>query len=352
MSLIHGAAAAALLACLSQVAHAQQDRLRMYGYFDLELEWSNRDAAGRRWTFDQHHFNIVTVYRIDHRWRVFGEVEWEHGVSLSEGGGAGLVALERAWAEYKHSDGLKLKVGKFLSPFGIYNLRHDATPTLLATFLSNSVYGEHANTTGETQRLYAKFSTGIQVLGTLFGGRWSGDYYLYLTNGRGGNPAERDDNGNKGLGGRLLVRFPDEILRVGLSYYTDRNGLAQNTQQRSLAADLAVEDGAFLLEAEAFEARLERVDISGAPAGTHRTGYGYYGQGSYRFRDWITPFARYEFYDPDRNAVDDGEWAIVAGLNFMITPSAYLKSELQLRRFQSPATPANELFVSSLSVAF
>ena len=210
--------------------------------------------------------------------------------SSRRGSGTGQVALERSWVGYKHSDGLKLKTGKFLPPFGIYNLRHDATPTYLMTFLPNSVYGKHANTTGGTQRLYAKFSTGIQVLGTLSGGGWSGDYYLYVTNGRGGNPAEKDDNGDKGRGGRLLVRFPGHILRVGVSYYTDRNGLAQDTRQSSLAADLAVEDGAFLLEAEAFMPRLERVDIGGAPDGTYRTGYGYYGQGSYRFREQIAPF--------------------------------------------------------------
>ena len=65
MSLFRATAAAVLLVCLPQAAHAQRDRFRLSGYFDLQLAWCNRDAAGRRWTFDQHHFNVITIYRID-----------------------------------------------------------------------------------------------------------------------------------------------------------------------------------------------------------------------------------------------------------------------------------------------
>ena len=61
---------------------AAQDRLLLYGFFDTELEITNRDPDNLATTFDQHHFNVITVYRLSDRWRVFGEIEWEHGVEL------------------------------------------------------------------------------------------------------------------------------------------------------------------------------------------------------------------------------------------------------------------------------
>lgn len=332
---------------------AQESKLRVYGYFDLELEGSNKDAVGKRWTFDQHHFNVVTIYQLDERFRVFGEIEWEHGISLESGGnGSGLVALERAWLEYKYSDAFKVKVGKFLPPFGIYNLRHDATPTFLSTFLPSSIYGKHTNTNGGKQRLFAKFATGVQILGSLLGDKWEGEYYLYLSNGRGSNPGEKDDNSNKAVGGRLVVSPPVEGLRLGMSFYTEKNGSANNTKQRTLAFDAALDYSDFKLETELILPNLEHVDSIGTPNGKHQNGAGFYVQGANTFFDKLTPFARYDFFNPDVDKGDDGETDVVLGINFAVTPRVYLKSEIHFKSFQNANSKSYEMFVSSLAVAF
>ncbi|MFQ5637325.1 MAG: porin [bacterium] len=332
---------------------AQESKLKVYGYFDLEIEVSNKDAAAKRWTFDQHHFNVVTIYRLNDCFRVFGEIEWEHGISLESGGsGSGLVALERAWVEYKHSDGLKIKAGKFLPPFGIYNLKHDATPTFLSSFLPNAIYGKHTNTSGGKQRLYAKFATGVQVLGTLFSGQWQGDYYLYLSNGRGAQPGEKDDNSNKGVGARLEISPPLEELKLGVSFYTDKNGTANNTKQTTLAFDVALRRSNFLIEAEYFAPRLEKVDTLGVPVDDFRTSRGFYVQAAYTLLGQLTPFAQLNFFDPDSETRNDGESDIVFGLNLSLTPRVYLKSEVHFLRFQNANSKEFELYMSSIAVAF
>jgi hypothetical protein len=152
-------------------------------------------------------------------------------------GGEGQIALERAWIEYGHTDGFIVKAGKFLPPFGIYNLFHDATPTFLSTFLPNAVYGKHANTTGSTQRMFSKFGTGLQVLGTARVGEvgWELNYYAYLINGRGPNEGEKDNDKNKGIGGRFMVQAPSDMFRAGVSFYQDDNGNRSGTQQRTIA---------------------------------------------------------------------------------------------------------------------
>ena len=87
-----------------------------------------------------------------------------------------------------------------LTPFGLYNLKHDATPTFLSSFLPNAVYGEHANPLGNSQRLYGKFATGIQVLGIFITDSWSGEYHVFASNGSGPKPAKQDNNTNKAVG--------------------------------------------------------------------------------------------------------------------------------------------------------
>lgn len=342
-----------LLFLLGSVSFAQESKLTVYGYFDLELESNNKDAVGKRWTFDQHHFNVLTIYRLDDRFRVLGEIEWEHGIQLTTGNNnsSGLVALERAWLEYEYNSAFKVKVGKFLPPFGIYNLKHDATPTYLSSFLPSSIYGKHINTLGEKQRLYAKFATGVQVLGTLTADQWQGEYYLYVSNGRGPDPGEKDDNSNKGLGGRLVVQPPVEAFRLGMSFYTDKNGDA-NTKQSTLAFDASLHHSNVHLETEFFSPKLEKVDTTGTPNGNFQTGMGYYVQGAYTFFDKLTPFARYDLFDPDVDKGDDGESDIVLGINFSVTPAVYLKSEIHFLSFQNPSIKSYEMFVSSIAVAF
>jgi hypothetical protein len=337
---------------LAGPVQAQQERFQVYGFFDLELDGTNKNPDDFQYTFDQHHFNVITVYRMSDRWRVFGEVEWEHGVSLNASGGSGLVALERAWVEYAHTDALRVKAGKFLPPFGNYNQLHDATPTFLSSFLPNAVYGKHSNTVGGSQRLYAKFGTGIQVLGTFFPGSWQADYYAYVTNGRGPRPGEADNDRNKGVGGRFVLTAPNDVARLGASYYEDRNGAADGTKQRAIAAELAFGTSGFWLEGEALIPVLETVDGAGVPNGAFRTGLGYYVQASYRTSVGLTPFGRFGVFDPDVDVADDGDNDIVLGLNFALRNFAYLKGEIQFLNFQDPTVDGYERFVSSIAIAF
>lgn len=351
MSCSHVWRAAVAVVVLASPA-AAQDRLLVYGFYDTELEATNRDPDNFAITFDQHHFNVITVYRLSDRWRVFGEIEWEHGVELEAGSGTGLVALERGWAEYAAQDEFKVRFGKFVLPFGIYNLVHDATPTYLSSFLPNAIYGKHATTTGGSARMYAKFGTGVQVLGTAFARDWRMDYFAYLTNGRGPQPHKNDNNQNKGVGARLAAWSPSESFRAGLSYYEDRNGLANDTKQRVVAADIGAGVGRLWIEAEGFLPSLERVDGLGIPNGDFRSGRGYYVQGSYRTDAGVTPFARYDFFDPDGDAANDADSDVVLGLNVQLTDFAFLKGEIQFLRFRDPATDSYEKFVASIAIAF
>ncbi len=351
MRLIAAVVLALLLVTTQGQAQAPQSP-RIFGFFTMELEGSDRDPTGRRWTFDQHHFNVITIFQMTDRWRAFGEIEWEHGPALEGSGGSGAVALERGWVEYYHDDALQLKIGKFLPPFGIYNLRHDASPTFLMTFLPGPIYGKHPNTTGGSQRLYAKFGTGVQALGRLFSEHGSAQYFVYLTNGRGDQPGSQDDNASKGTGARLILSSPEESVKIGASFYSDRNGTAENTRQSTLAGDARLSFGGTRLDGEILVPWVERLDADGSLSGTSRVGLGFYLQGSHRIGDRFTPFLRYESYDGDRDLDLDREWAFVAGLNVALNSKVFLKGETHVRDFADPGEDGYRLFAFSLAAAF
>jgi len=336
---------------------SQPTQLKTYGYFDLEAEISNKDAAGERGTFDQHHFNMISIYQLDEHFRVFGEIEFEHGAAIegdSEGKttGHGEVVVERVWLEYKHSDLLKAKLGKFLPPFGIYNLKHDATPTFLPVTLPGSLYGKHENTVGGEQRLFAKYATGIQLLGSLFLNEWEANYFLYVTNGRGPEPDSKDNNSNKALGGRFAVIHPFLGFNLGTSFYSDVNGNAKNTKQSTLAFDVILEHSNFSLESEYFFHQMEEVDIDTVPNGDFRKGTGYYLQGAYTFGDRLTPYVRYDFSNHNAPISNHGETDVVLGVNYSITSRVYLKGEIHDFSYQSSAKKNYQMFATAIAVAF
>ncbi len=341
-----------LLVLFSHVALAQQRALSTYGYFDLEYEQSNKDDKGRMGTFDQHHFNVITSYVLDPHFRILAEIEWEHGVEFSGSGGIGEIKLERSWVEYKHSEALKIRAGKFLPAYGIFNRRHDATPTFLSSFLPNSIYGKHKNPLGGKQRLFAKFANGLQVIGTVYADAWSLKYVGYLSNGQGGDAFKADDNSNKAIGGRLLVGLPIEDLHLGTSYYSEKNGKVNDTRQRSLAVDGAFDFSNVQLKSEAAWGRLEKVDEEGIPNDEFQETFGIYAQAAYTFAERLTPFVRYDFFDPNPGVGDDGEIDVTVGLNFSVTPRVYLKSEVHLISYQNSSKEGYELFVTSIAVAF
>ncbi len=346
-----------LTLCLSTFVKAQTSGIKMYGYFDLEFEYNAGNE--QRWDMDQHHFNVVTIYQIDKQWRVFSEIEWEHGISIEadkgKAKGSGMVALERAWVEYKYSPKFKVKAGKFLIPFGLLNLSHDATPTILLSFLPSSIYGTHTAPAGYKSRLYPKFGNGVQVLGNLGMGDGTLSYAAYISNGEGATPYKKDDNKNKAIGARALYSFMDDDMSLGLSYYTQEFGNSYNTQHNVFALDVKAVYDAFGFQAEAFFPELEGADVDTAgkfvPNGKMTSALGYYTQLWYTFIDIYTPVFQYNFYDGDTDVANNEETRLTFGLNIAVTGQVFLKGEYQLLRFDDSNKNYNT-FISSISVAF
>ncbi len=334
------------------------DDLTTYGFFDLEMEIGNKDGAAKRGTFDQHHLTLIWQKQLDPRFSVLFETSYEHGPNLSDGTLEGKIYLPKAYCEYMRTDVLILRMGKFLPPFGIYNERHDATPTVIPTVLPQSVYGKHLNLLGaevaefsQKVRAYPRYATGLWTLGTAFKNDWEFDYHAYVTNGRGDDPSEKDDNANKGFGSRFVVT-PPGLPSLGFSYYSDRNGSLDGARQNAFGTDLEFSAGPLFIEAGSLFPELEGLNDDGRRNGSIRRPLGGYIMAGFTLWDRTTPFAYLDRYDPDRDTGNDAVSDLTLGVNHMLANSVFIKSELHLYRFQDAAKSGYWNAIASLAVAF
>ena len=160
-------------------------------------------------------------------------------------------------------------------------------------------------------RLYGRFYTGLQLLGTIRTN--SGIRFWYtvgLGNGRSGEQFSGDNDTNKSLLGQLRLEYKQ--FNFGFSHYRDRNetgfsGLSE-ARERSTLADLTFRQGAFKIHGEYARFSMERATGSG-----FQVADSYYGQISYRIRDIVTPVIRYDRFDPDRGSPDNRERQLLIG---------------------------------------
>ncbi|MFQ5864129.1 MAG: hypothetical protein ACE5IW_02760 [bacterium] len=323
-----------------------------HGYLTLEAEISNKDSVSERGTFDLHHFNLLSNFLLNSKARVFGEIEWEHGTDTeAEGQGSnkvGFLRVERAWFEYAFSRKLILRVGKFLTPYGIYNEIHDAAPAYDTSILPQSIYGKHENPFEQQQRLYAKFSIGVQVLGAFEFGSSNIHYHLLLSNGRGNQPFEQDDNGDKGIGLRLISDLPDLGLKLGYSFYTDKNGLANHTRQSSHAWDIRFEFKRWRLSGEFAHSTLGAAKI----ASHDQIANALYGELAYHLFSRQTVLIRYDIFDANTRQSNDLEKDLTVGTSVQIFQQVVVKAEVHFWHVENAPRQDFTFAIASLAVVF
>ena len=212
-------------------------------------------------------------------------------------------------------------------------------------------------------------------------------YHLTLSNGRGPSQVLEDLDSNKAIGGRLFLRgYWLGQLDIGVSGYggkvTDRRQqITDLTNQRlgwfdyaryneiSLAADLRwLFKGLHFQNEVALHDRAWDDDArppaaQGAPGSQPDVRrFGFYSLVGYRL-PWLNlmPYAIVSYYDAGLKSAFNGSQKIIAmtgGLNFRLTPTVVLKTELSTGKFLSatpgslPASGAVSVWQSQIAWAF
>lgn len=334
-----------------------QEVIGPHGYLTFETEISNRDSISENGTFDLHHFNVFANFLLSSNARVFGELEWEHGADISSEEQvnvydsetkAGSVRLERAWFEYAFSQKFKIRIGKDLTPYGIYNEIHDAAPAYDTSLLPYSIYGKHRNNLGAFYRNYAKFTMGVAFLGQFERRNYSFEYKLFVGNGRGKYQFEQDDNKDKSLGFRGLLDFSNYGLKLGYSIYTDKNGLTYNARHTSLAFDLRYEKKRWRFTGEYAHSHQAKIrDVAAL-----LTANGYYGEIAYLLFSHQTILMRYDSYDSDKTSGNDAIRDVTLATNFQILKNSLVKAEVHFINDDLARRQKYALGIASLAIVF
>jgi hypothetical protein len=264
------------------------------------------------------------------RWQFFSELDYQnllrnHAINDSEGDR--YLALERFYADYAFSETATLRIGKFLTPIGRWNVIH-ATPLVWTT--SRPLI---------TTNVFPGNVTGLMVSGTAPMGSTGFDYSVYASRNSELRPNPAQDTFRESVGGRIVLPLPCEV-RLGLSFSSFDQKSHQGENKRLLGMDF-------------FWSR-DRYELSG--------------EGVYRFsdngRDWdergafvqgVAPLGEKLYavgrFESFRQALQPKATKLwVAGVNYHYTSAVIFKAEWVVGSDNHIDAPTG--FMTSLSLLF
>ncbi len=260
----------------------------------------------------------------------------------------GGVILERAQIEHTITDLFNLRVGYFLTPYGIWNVDH-GTPTLISLVLPAS----------QVEEAMPNRQLGVQAYGSTTVGDTELGYAAYVTNGRA--PFLEDPTDGKAGGARAYATFSstNHTLKLGLSGYagdsleknkvltisTTGPSVAISNKYRykewAIGGDLSLDWKALRVRTEGLVHRVDHGDsphelVSFAePGTTHPNRYEYYWYSIFAYR--IGMFEPYTYTELKYLSPRDGSFDMTylpgLGLNLYFSPYAQLKTQYVAAKF-------------------
>jgi hypothetical protein len=297
------------------------DRIVINGYtnFEFEKQVSKEGKGDKNGSFDADQIDLVFNVSVSERVRVSIDLSWEHGTATEDD--RGNQALEYGFVEYAFSDKLKLRFGKMHTPFGVFNEIHTAKPAFLSVKEPPSL-NKNSRVVGGGYLFYPRWGAGIEAHGDAVVHGMDLTYDVLVANGDSEtvNPFEQDENTSKSLTARVRLDVTDNI-RVGYSFYHDR--LNSNTfttlQSHGLEAELNL--ARFRVLGEVAFGSL------GQANGGSQKQLGWYIQPSVHLSHGITPYLRYDSFNPDREITGVYGHVFLVGINVELAKNFQLKFE-------------------------
>jgi hypothetical protein len=369
----------------------EHNRLNLYGFADFTYSrFLDLAADGGASYFMVGNLNLYLASELGDNWRSLIEVRFMYlpnsGMSPQQGGVGpmtdttvldssdfgrpiqwGGIHIERAWLERTFHKLLTVRVGHWLTPYGIWNVDH-GTPVVVSVHRP-FIIGE---------QLFPGSQTGIEAYGVADIQNLQLGYHLTLSNGRGPISTMGDFDSNKAVGGRLFLRHESSFgtVTLGGSFYygrytnlhtavgTDANGAPAVTavidsqyDELSLSADLKWQWHGLLVQGEFVEHEVAFVNggrtVSTVPGAgpafdSDYRAWGIYGLAGYRF-DFLglMPFAGIDDYHEGSPSWIPRVWAYFFGLNVRATPRVVLKLQYLQVHFPSGGLVPNWRWIAA-----
>jgi hypothetical protein len=185
---------------------------RIGGWADASYQDNNRDRAKA----GINHVNIFLDTRYGESWQFFFESEYEREFDLSGFEDEKELEIEQAYARYRHSDRLHLRIGKFNAPFGYW------IPVHWSILMDTIVKPIH-----DGNRVIPEQVAGLELAGRVFLDDQFGrdaelSYALYLGYGDETWAFEESDTDGWSFGSDLRLRL-DQAYLLGVSLHQQDN---------------------------------------------------------------------------------------------------------------------------------
>ncbi len=330
---------------------AEESRHALYGYSQTDLKASSNSAFPS--TFLQRRVNLIGDIFVDDRVRTLVDIEFEGDASHSSQEQIGTIKLSRAWGEYTMFPELKIRVGKMLTPFGLYNVVHDFSATYFPIDPPPMYLIQQPFPTRPAQRFFGKYFTGIEALGTYDINASSSqlEYSLGIGNGRGAQADGSDSNNDKCILARIAYR-PSfvEGMQVGMSWYADRNvnGIGvPNDYERSSAIDVQYENSKIQIQSEMMTASFTDT------LGNARRALITYCQFAYTLFERITPYTSYTVTNYNIKTSNLFFERFHIGINIAVTGHLFIKTEIQFHSAEDEKAVGDfQIIQGSVAIAF
>ena len=304
------------------------DKISIGGYG--ELHYNNLDSKRQ---IDFHRFVLFFNYDYSDRIKFFSELELEH--SLAGEDKPGEVELEQAYVEYSFDEANRAKVGLFLLPIGILNETHEP-PTF---------YGVERNTIeniiipstwwaggfGYTYRTDQGLSLDLALHeGLEIDPSSSGVFTPRIRSGR-----QKTANADgRHLAGTARLKYTGVLgleLAGSLQYQSDITQVSGDALENGFLYEFHAIYNRDRFGLRALYAGWE-LDTNATIAATGNDSQdGWYIEPSFKLRDNLGIFARYEDVDGGRTSDEFFQWVI--GLNYWLNEDIVLKFDYLDKNF-------------------
>ena len=263
------------------------------------------------------------------RWKFFSEFDFENILSTrytNRNDDDRYLALERIYLDYALDEATNLRIGKFLTPIGRWNLIH-ATPLVWTS--SRPLV---------TQQTFPGNVTGLMLGGTL-SNLGEAEYSLYTSSGYEirANPAI--DPFSSVIGGHLTLPTVGGSS-LGFSYATFEQDKTPGERKKLVGIDFLWTRNRYELSAEG----IYRFSDNGSSWDEK----GYFAQLVVPLTEKLYAVGRYEYFRGPLAPAATQLW--VTGLNYRMTPAIALKAEWISGKNNNIGAP--EGLMSSVSILF
>ena len=283
------------------------------------------------WALGANDLSLFAWWEGGSKFRFFSELDLESALTWEQGSAPttrnAYLALERAYADYMHSDALNVRAGKFLTPVGRWNQIH-ADPLVWTT--SRPLI---------TERSFPTNATGAMIYGSLPAWGQMLDYSLYTAVSDDWRTNPKLDPFSDAHG--LHVRVPlSGVGEFGMSYVNFEQRHAVGERRNLVGMDYFRAFDRYEVSAEAIYRFSEK--------GSGASEKGVFVQAVAPLTGRLYLVGRYEWFDPAGTSppLNLG----VAGLALKLSPAILLKAEIS--RASSNPIGAPEGFFASGSILF